>query len=130
MAKINADKRSLIRWKVYIDRSRMYVGYIQFFMIGFVFLKEYKDTSFGQWVFDSMLISLPVLFILFIVLSLVLGRIDTLLGLREEELRNSSSSNPVMREILRDLREIKKELEMLREASSPASSANDTNRLV
>ena len=46
-------------------------------------------------------------FVLFIALSLILGRIDTLLGLREEELRNSLSSNPVMGDILKSLEELK-----------------------
>jgi hypothetical protein len=57
-----------------------------------------------------MLISVPIIFILFVLLSLIVERIDTLLGLREEELRNSSSSNPVMRDILKNMEEIKTEL--------------------
>jgi hypothetical protein len=43
-----------------------------------------------------------------------LGRIDTLLGLREEELRNSSISNPIMREILKNMEAIKEELKEIR----------------
>ena len=62
-----------------------------------------------------MMISIPVIFLIFIVLSLIVGRIDTLLGLREEELRNSSSSNPVMRDILKNMKEIKEELAELKQ---------------
>ncbi len=113
MGKIRANKKSIIRWKIYIDRARMYVGYIQFLMIGFVFLKAYKDSYLGEIIFDNIFISIPVLFIVFIAFSLILGRIDTLLGLREEELRNSSSSNPVMREILTNMEEMKNELKRL-----------------
>lgn len=114
MIKIKANRKTLIRWKIYIDRAKMYVGYIQFLMIAFVLLEAYKDTQVGKLIFDNMLISIPLLFVVFILLSLVVGRIDTLLGLREEELRNSSSSNPVMREILKNMEDIKKELEDLK----------------
>ena len=110
MGKIKANKKSLIRWKIYIDRARMYIGYIQFFMIGFVLLESYKDTSLGVLIFNNLLISIPILFLVFIGCSLILGRIDTLLGFREEELRNSSSSNPVMQEILSNMEEMKIEL--------------------
>ncbi len=115
MQKIKADKRTLIRWKVYIDRARMYIGYIQFLMIGMVFFEAYRDTYIGELIFSNLLISLPILFALFIVLSLLVGRLDTVFGLREEELRNSSSSNPVMREIQSSLHEIKKDLAELKE---------------
>ncbi|WP_299535614.1 hypothetical protein [Ulvibacterium sp.] len=52
MAQIKANKRTLIRWKVYIDRARMYIGYVQFLMIGFVFLEAYKDTTIGRVIFE------------------------------------------------------------------------------
>jgi hypothetical protein len=114
MAKIKANRKTLIRWKIYIDRARMYIGYIQFLMIALVFLESYKESYFGELIFSHTLISVPVIFILFIALSLILGRIDTVLGLREEELRNSSSSNPVMRDILKNLEEMKTEIRELK----------------
>lgn len=110
MTKIKANRKTLIRWKIYIDRAKMYVGYIQFLMIAFVLLEAYKESSIGQLIFNNMLISIPIIFLIFIILSLIVGRIDTLLGLREEELRNASSSNPIMRDILKNMEEIKKEL--------------------
>lgn len=114
MAKIKADKKTLIRWKVYVDRARMYIGYVQFLMIVFVLLKSYKDSMVGRLIFDNMMIALPIIFIVFILLSLIVGRIDTLLGLREEEMRNASRSNPVTREIQKNLEEIKEELKSLK----------------
>ena len=114
MAKIKANKKTLIRWKVYIDRARMYIGYVQFLMIGFVFLEAYKETSFGVLIFDNLLFSIPIIFLTFIILSLLIGRLDTIFGLREEELRNSSSSNPIMREILSNMEVIKAELKELK----------------
>ncbi len=114
MAKIKPSKRALIRWKVYVDRARMYIGYIQFIMIGFVLLEAYKDSFIGVLIFDNLLFSIPILCLIFIGLSLLIGRIDTVVGLREEELRNLSASNPVMREIQYNIEEIKNELKELK----------------
>jgi hypothetical protein len=114
MGKIKANKKTLIRWKVYIDRARMYIGYIQFFMIGFVFFESFRDTGVGNLIFNNLYISLPILVFLFFALSLVIGRMDTKLGLREEELRNLSSSNPVLREIHSNIEEIKNELKEIK----------------
>lgn len=118
MAKLVRDKRTLIRWKIYIDRARMYIGYIQFLMIGFVFLEVFRDTAFGDLIFNHLLISVPLLFIVFIVVSLFIGRLDTRYGLREEELRNSAVANPVMRDILSNLKEVKAELKELKDQRS------------
>jgi hypothetical protein len=111
MKRLKLNKRSLIRWKVYIDRSRMYIGYIQFFLIGIVFLKEYKDTSWGEKIFEYTWISVPISLILFIFLSLLLGYLDSKLGFREEEQRNLSKSNPITMEMLAQLQEINQKLE-------------------
>ncbi|HET9487776.1 MAG TPA: hypothetical protein VFO54_10085 [Chryseosolibacter sp.] len=111
--KANLNKRSLIRWKIYFDRSRMYIGYIQFFLIGIVFLQSFKDQQWGEMLFKYAVISIPIALILFIFLSLVLGYLDTKLGFREEELRNLSKSNPVLMEMLVSLKEIKDKLKSM-----------------
>ena len=111
--KTSINKRSLVRWKIYFDRSRMYIGYIQFFLIGIVFLQSFKDQSWGEYLYRYAFISIPVVLVLFVVFSLLLGYLDTKLGLREEEFRNSSSSNPVMMEMLVSLNEIKEKLKAL-----------------
>jgi hypothetical protein len=105
------NKRSLIRWKIYFDRSRMYIGYIQFFLIGIVFLQSFKDRSWGELIFKNALISIPIALVLFILFSLILGYLDSRLGLREEEFRNLSKSNPVMMEMLNQLKEINEKLD-------------------
>ena len=94
------NKRTLVRWKVYIDRARMYIGYINFFMIGIVFLKSIEDEPIGKLVFENAYWSLPILILVFLIFSLILGYVDSKLGLREEEMRNASSSNPILMEIL------------------------------
>ncbi len=105
------NRRSLIRWKIYFDRSRMYIGYIQFFLIGIVFLQSFKDRQWGEWIFQYAIFTIPIALILFVLLSLVLGYLDSKLGFREEELRNLSKSNPVMMEMLKQLQEIKSKLD-------------------
>lgn len=112
--RIKFNKKSLIRWKVYFDRSRMYLGYIQFFLIGIVFIQSFKDKPFGDLIFKYALISIPVLFILFVFFSLLIGYIDSKFGFREEELRNLSNSNPVMMDILESLKEIKDDINELK----------------
>lgn len=105
---IRVDKRAIIRWKIYIDRAKMYIGYINLVMMVVVFLNAIKDNKYGKILEDNYIISIPVLIVLFIGFSLVLGYLDTKLGLRREELRNLSIENPVQKEILETLREIKK----------------------
>jgi hypothetical protein len=113
--KTELNKRSVIRWKVYIDRSRMYIGYIQFFLIGFVFLKSFDNQNINDLLFRYLWISIPASIILFILLSLLLGYMDSKLGLRQEEQRNLSYSNPVMMEMLKTIRELKAEVHGLKD---------------
>lgn len=119
LSHIKLNKPTLIRWKVYIDRARMYIGYIQFFMIGVVFMEAFRDRPFGQLIFQYIYISIPILFVLFLVGSIVIGYLDSRFGLREEELRNLSSSNPVLRDIQRELKEIKQTVQHL-ETQNPS----------
>jgi hypothetical protein len=107
------NKRTFIRWKIYFDRSRMYIGYIQFFLIAYVFLKDFKGGHFGELIFKYAIVSIPIGLVLFVFLSLLLGYIDTKLGLRQEELRNLTNSNPVMVEMLDSLKEIKEKVNTL-----------------
>jgi hypothetical protein len=109
------NKRNLIRWKIYFDRSRMYIGYLQFFLIGIVFLQSFKNKPWGELIFKYALISIPLALVLFIFLSLLLGYLDSKLGFREEELRNLSKSNPVMMEMLAQLKVINEKLKILEE---------------
>jgi hypothetical protein len=101
------DKKKMIRWKVYFDRSRMYIGYIQFLLIIFVFMKSLGNNPFFDYVFKHSLITFPALLLLFIILSLVIGYIDSKLGLREEELRNFSKSNPVLMDIQKSIKDLR-----------------------
>jgi hypothetical protein len=129
MTKIKANKKSVIRWKVYIDRSRMYMGYIQFFMIGYLLVKDNKETKIGELLYSNLWISIPVLLILFTLFSLIIGRLDTVIGFREEELRNASVSNPIMREMQTSLDEIKAELVELKKLNYELSANQGRGKL-
>ena len=100
------NKKSLIRWKVYIDRSKMYIGYVQFLLIIFVFIKSLGDNPVTEFVFTSPMIAVPVILIIFVILSLAIGYLDSRLGFREEEIRNHSKSNPVLMDIQKSLKEL------------------------
>ena len=105
--KIKVDKRAIIRWKIYVDRAKMYIGYINLVMMVVVFVNSIKDNKYGKILADNYVIAIPILIVLFIFLSMVLGFIDSRLGIRKEELRNLSMANPVQKEILDTLRFLK-----------------------
>ena len=104
---MKVDKKAFIRWKVYLDRSKMYIGYINLLMMVTIFIKAIQKTSVGTFLIDHAIYTVPILFVLFIVCALVLGYLDSKLGIRSEELRNASANNPVQMEILKTLKEIR-----------------------
>ena len=106
LAGIHVNKKTLVRWKIYIDRAKMYMGYISFIMIAFMFLNDLNDETIRRFLDDNKLFTYPVVMILFVVFSLILGRLDTKLGLRKEEMRNASTENPVMMEILEKVKKL------------------------
>ncbi len=121
------NKKSLIRWKVYIDRSKMYIGYVQFLLIIFVFIKSLGDNPVTEFVFNSPMIAVPIILFIFVLASLILGYLDSKLGFREEEIRNHSKSNPVLMEIQRSLNELNdKVAKMEQEKATKNSDATDT----
>ncbi len=103
---IHLNKKALVRWKIYIDRARMYIGYISFIMIAFMFLNDFNNETIRNFLDDNKLITYPVVMVLFIVFSLILGRLDTKFGVRKEEMRNASTENPVLMEILEKVNKI------------------------
>jgi len=104
------NRRTFIRWKIYFDRARMYIGYISFVMIAFMFLNDLKDQTIRNFLDENKWITYPVMMIAFLLFSLILGRLDTKLGLRKEEMRNAAVENPVTMEILENIKEINEKL--------------------
>ena len=112
---MRVDKKALIRWKVYLDRSKMYIGYINLFMMVTIFLGAIKNTEVGKFLIANVYIAIPILIILFIFFALLLGYWDSKLGIRSEEMRNLSSQNPVQMEILTTIRKLEENQEILLE---------------
>ena len=104
---IQLNRKTFVRWKIYIDRARMYIGYISFIMIAFMFLNDFKDATIRQFLDENKLITYPAMMVVFLLFSLLLGRLDTKLGLRREEMRNAAVENPVTMDILEKLNEIR-----------------------
>jgi hypothetical protein len=85
----------------------MYIGYFNFVMISFVFLNSFHDPEIRSILDEYQLLIYPVIMLLFILTSLLLGKLDTKLGMRKEEYRNQSVENPIMMEILNSLNDLK-----------------------
>ncbi|MDH5605074.1 MAG: hypothetical protein OEY51_14085 [Cyclobacteriaceae bacterium] len=110
---IPLNQKTAVRWKIYLDRARVYIGYINFAMIGFVFLNSFQNPLVRDILDEHKLLIYPSVMFLFIIISLILGRLDTTLGIRKEEMKNYAEENPVMTNILESLEEIKKSQEKL-----------------
>jgi len=110
---MKVDKKALIRWKVYLDRSKMYIGYINLFMMVTIFIGAIKNTDIGKFLLSNVYVAIPVLIVVFVICALILGYWDSKLGIRSEEMRNLSLQNPVQKEILLTIRELKEEQTVL-----------------
>jgi hypothetical protein len=86
----------LVKMKIYLDRSRGYVSLIQSLMIAGMFVKLFGLPN--KWLIPFI--------ILFATLAIFVGFLDTKLGVRAEEMRNNSMENPVLKEILKKVREL------------------------
>ncbi len=84
----------------------MYMGYIQFLLIIFVTIESLGDSPVKEFVFNSPLVAIPVILVIFVLASLLIGYLDSRLGFREEEIRNHSKSNPVLMDIQKSLNEL------------------------
>jgi len=99
----------------------MYIGYISFVMIAFVFLNSFQNQEIRSLLDENKLLVYPLIMVLFIVVSLILGRLDTKLGMRKEEMRNQASENPVTMEMVNSLNEIKEMQQKILEANRSVS---------
>jgi len=109
LIRMNINKQTLIRWKIYFDRARMYIGYFQFLMLVVIFINSIRNNAFGKYLVEYSAISIPLLFVVFVGGSLFLGYLDSRMGIRSEEMRNLSYHNPIQREMLEILKELRDE---------------------
>lgn len=93
--------KRLVRYKIYIDRARTYIGYAQFLMIAIIFAKQF-GVKLG--IIGSILLILA-----FIVICLVIGYIDTKIGIRGEEQRNYFEQNELFMDIHNEIKKDEKD---------------------
>ena len=74
-------------------------------------VNDFKDQTIRTFLDENKWVTYPLMMVVFVVFSLILGRLDTKLGLRKEEMRNAATENPVTMEMLNDLKEIKAKLD-------------------
>ena len=103
-------KKGIINFKIYFDRARMYLGYINFFMLNVVHFNSSEGGMISDIVNQNRLLWIPILFVFYSVVLIFIGYLDTSLGLRQEELRNNAENNPIIKEMIDSVREIKKEV--------------------
>ena len=104
----------------------MYIGYVQFLLIIFVFIKSLGDNPVTEFVFNSPLIAVPIILVIFVLASLVIGYLDSRLGFREEEIRNHSKSNPVLMDIQKSLTELNAKVAQLEQNINVKTTEKDT----
>ena len=105
-------KRKIIALKIYFDRARMYLGYINFFILNLVLINSLDNPGIKEFIFEHKLLTLPLLFIAFLLLLIFIGYMDTKLGFRQEEMRNNASINPVMQDLVKTVNDIRDEIKM------------------
>jgi len=103
-------KKGIINFKIYFDRARMYLGYINFFMLNVVLFNSSEGGMISDIVNQNRLLWIPTLFVFYSVVLIFIGYLDTSLGLRQEELRNNAENNPIIKEMIDSVREIKNEV--------------------
>ena len=89
--------RKIAKYKIYLDRSRTYVGYIQLMLIIKLVLSDVGISS-NIWLIGSLVTC--------VLLLGIIGYLDTKLGIRRREIENHSWNNPVLMEILDKLKKL------------------------
>ena len=83
--------KRIAKYKIYLDRSRGYAGYVQLLLLLKLTLSDMGINSL--FVLGGGLAACMGIF-------LVVGYLDTRLGIRGRELENNSRHNPIFMEIL------------------------------
>lgn len=123
------SKRKLIAVKIYFDRARMYLGYINFFILNLVLLNSIDNPFVIEFINKYKLVVIPILFVLYLLVLVFIGYLDTKLGLRQEELRNNASKNPVMQQLLSSVLDIQNKVtEMEKKANSEGNTMNTISK--
>lgn len=125
MMKKNGLKKKLIAVKIYFDRARMYLGYINFFMLNVVLINSFDNPVLEEYTKQYKWFVIPVLFIVYAVFLTLIGYLDTKLGLRQEEMRNNASMNPVLQDLVKTVHDIRDKVINEDKLDGTSSSIND-----
>ncbi|WP_020526734.1 hypothetical protein [Flexithrix dorotheae] len=106
MIKSDASKKRLIAIKIYFDRAKMYLGYINFFILNIVLINSIDNPAIKNYINDYKLILIPIIFVLYMAALIFIGYLDTKLGFRKEEMRNNAMMNPVLADLLHSVKKI------------------------
>ena len=90
--------KRIAKYKIYLDRSRGYAGYVQLLLLLKLTLSDMGINSL--FVLGGGLAACIAIFLL-------IGYFDTRFGIRSRELENHSRQCPVTMEILNTVKEIK-----------------------
>lgn len=123
MTKSNNSKKKLITLKIYFDRARMYLGYINFFILNMVLIESIENASLKEYIAQYKWVLIPLLFFSYVSLLLLIGYLDHKMGLRQEELRNNAIKNPVMQDLISSIKDIQNKLIKIELNTSSNSSA-------
>ena len=93
-------RKRLARFKIYTDRARWYVGYVQLLLMVSIFLKT-NGIDIPLWAYPIMLLCIVFGFILF-------GFLEIKLGILKEEQNKYAEQNPMMVEILEEIKRLQK----------------------
>ena len=118
MIQQEVSKRRLIAIKIYFDRARMYLGYINFFILNVVLINSIENPTLKVYVTEYKWLVIPILFVFYSVLLVLIGYLDTRLGFRQEEMRNNAAINPIIQDIVTTVHQIHDKVNEQPEASS------------
>jgi len=94
--------KKLVSIKVYFDRARIYIGYVNTFML-VVILVNSAEWEVAAWQY-------VILFAIFFVVSVFIGYLDTRLKIRKLEYENQAGQNMYLTETLATVKRIEEKL--------------------
>ena len=99
---------TMVRLKTHLDRTRNYVGLIQFMMTLFISFKVLRASHFKAIIFDYWYLTFPLFFLAFMGICVVLGYWDYKLNIRQKENEALSRQNPFLMKMMDDLDDLKR----------------------
>jgi len=121
MIKKVVKKENLISLKIYFDRAKMYLGYINFFILNVVLINSIENTVIKEYIAAYKFILIPSMFVIYMTGLIFIGYLDTKLGLRKEEMRNNAMMNPVISELLFSIKSISSDISQIKDHQQKSS---------